>query len=108
MADREFIDPSHPRAIDDAKVNAERRADITRRSFEARLRHFVSEWAPDNDRDRYEMAMQLNLMMREAMSHERAVTETVMGMATAYIDRILNQSQYPLRVLFDPPSKKET
>lgn len=52
--------------------HARQTVDRAREVFEGRLRHFVREWSPDNDRDRYEMQTQLSILMRDAMQLQNA------------------------------------
>jgi hypothetical protein len=80
-----------------------RREYPARTIFEDRLRHFVREWAPENDRDRYEMQTQLSLLLREAMQSQ---TETfARGIDRYASQQMLTISLAPLNVIFEKPTK---
>lgn len=87
-------------SIDRAKMEA----DLQRDRFEHRLRHFVREWAPDNDRDRYEMQSQLCGLMRDAMQSQSAVISYWLEMHAA--QNFLMMALQPLNVIFEKPEKK--
>lgn len=75
-----------------------------RSRFEDLLRHFVREWAPDNDRDRYEMSMQLMSLMRDAMQYQ---TFTFGAAIESYAaQQLLHASMVPLNAIFDREPKK--
>jgi hypothetical protein len=81
------------------------REEIERNLFEDRLRHFVREWAPDNDRDRYEMQLQLSMLLRDAM---RSQTAFISAEIDRYTSTILREASLrPLAVIFDKPESKK-
>lgn len=85
-------------------IERHRREYPARLIFEDRLRHFVREWAPDNDRDRYEMQLQLCMLLRDAMQSQ---TETfARGIDHYASQQLLQASLHPLNVIFDKPEAK--
>lgn len=79
------------------------RNEIDRMIFEDRLRQFVREWAPDNDRDRYEMQTQLSLLLRDAMQSQAAMFSQGVE---RYASIMLRQASLsPLNVIFDKPEQ---
>jgi hypothetical protein len=79
------------------------RAEESRRIFEDRLRHFVREWSPDNDRDRYEMQTQLMMLMRDAMRSQSSMY--AMGVEGYAARNLEMASLSALSVIFKPDAK---
>jgi hypothetical protein len=72
--------------------------------FEDRLRHFVRQWAPDNQRDRSEMQIQLCMLLRDAMQSQ---AETFSAGVERYASMALqNASLAQLKVILEEPKDK--
>jgi hypothetical protein len=81
-------------AIDRAK-----REYPARHVFEERLRGFVREWAPNNDRDRYEMQLQLTMLLRDAMQSQTEIFAR--GVDRYASQQLLAMSLSPLSVIME-------
>ncbi len=88
-------------AMSNLQRNPTEREEIERNIFEDRLRHFVREWAPDNDRDRYEMQLQLSMLLRDAMRSQAALFSHGIDQYASMTLRVA--SLHPLEAIFDKP-----
>lgn len=82
-----------------------RRMEVSAGMFEDRLRHFVREWASDNDRDRYEMSMQLTRLFVDAMRHQ--TTTMGSGVEQYAAMQFQERSLQPLRVIMEPSDSRQ-